>query len=94
MKRLLFLILLLANVGIYCQNTEKTNGLVSLGFFFSPNYSYRHLEYDDSMINIVEAREFYEKPALASIQVCKYFLMLPLVRDRIWISIISTNSQA
>jgi len=63
MKRLLFLILLLANVGIYCQNTEKTNGLVSLGFFFSPNYSYRHLEYDDSMINIVEAREFYEKPA-------------------------------
>jgi hypothetical protein len=63
MKRSIFFILLLAATSIYCQNTDIDNGLVSLGAFFSPNYSYRHLEYDDNMINLVEAREENEKPA-------------------------------
>jgi len=65
MKRILFLVLLLATTTIYSQNTDNEKGLISLGTFFSPNYSYRHLEYDNNMINIIEARELNEKPVFS-----------------------------
>jgi len=34
MKRILFLVLLLANTTLYSQNTDNEKGLISLGTFF------------------------------------------------------------
>lgn len=63
MKRILFLVLLLATTILYSQNTDNEKGLISLGTFFSPNYSYRHIERDADMGNLLnDVVNDYSKP--------------------------------
>lgn len=64
--KLLFTLLALIPLAIFCQNTNPTKKVdISIGFTFSPDYCYRTLKADASSVSakwIVDSRDTFEIP--------------------------------
>lgn len=63
MRKISCAILLFCFLGGYGQHLSVKESRFSIGLNFSPNFSYRALEYSNESISFVEAREKYEHPS-------------------------------